>query len=119
MTVGGVLAIVVPICIVITFVLTRLFDSWRMESKYVKIPGNKKGYRLQSAAETCMEERKEAENAIIRVLRRMERRMTLGNTVMRKLWEANPELPENEIQALERDFGITMTDRSFGIPDVD
>ena len=98
---------------------TWYFALRRMETKYVKIPGNDRGYRLQSSAEKCMEERKEAENSIIRVLRRMERRMTLGNTVMRKLWEANPDLPENEIQALERDFGITMTDRSFGIPETD
>jgi hypothetical protein len=98
---------------------TWYFALRRMETKYAKIPGNNKGFRLQSEAEKCMDERKEAENAIIRVLRRMEKRMTLGNTVMRKLWEANPDLPENEIQALERDFGITMTDRSFGIPETD
>jgi len=66
-----------------------------------------------------MEERKEAENAIIRVLRRMERRMAIGNTVMRKLWEDSPNLPEGEIARLERDFGITMTNRDFGIPETD
>lgn len=98
---------------------TWYFALRRMEKRYLKIPGNSKGFRLQSAAEVCMEERKAAENAILKVLRRMERRMTLGNTVMRKLWEANPDLPENEIAKLERDFGITMTNRDFGIPELD
>jgi len=97
------------------------FAVWRIErklnGKYVVHPPHGGSYRLQEAAEECMKERKKAEGSIIKVLRRMEKRMALGNVVMRDLVEANPDIPNDQIEKYERDLGITLGDRSFGIPE--
>ena len=44
--------------------------------------------------------------------------MALGNIVMRALVEHNPDVPDDLIQKIESDLGITLGDRNFGIPEV-
>ena len=93
MTAGHWIALIGLIWTVFIWGGTRFYETRRMEKKYVKIPDDREGFYLMSDALVCKEERKVAEGGIIRVLRRIENKMSLGNTVMRKLWEANPDLP--------------------------
>jgi len=105
------------LCTILSFVVAKVCDSVEMRKKYVKLPLNGKGFMLTSRAEACMDQRKMAETGIIKVLRRMEKRMALGNLVMRRLIEANDSIPNDEIKRFEEDLGIDLKNRDFGIPE--
>ena len=104
------------LCSILTFVVTRLTDSSTMRKTYAKLPKNN-GFRLNSEAVKCQDERKMAEASIIKVLRRMERRMALGNLVMRLLIENNDNIDNDIIKKIESDLGMDLKNRDFGIPD--
>jgi len=105
--VGEIIGLSVAISAILTFIGTRLWDAWRMESKY----------RTKTDAKKCMEERAKTEKAIFRVLRRMEKRLALSNLVMRDLVRAVPEVPNNKIEQYEKDLDIQLGDRNFSIPE--
>ena len=64
-----------------------------------------------------MEERKKAEGQIIKVLRRMEKRLIVGNLVMRDLVEADDKIANDKIKKYEEDMGIDLQNKDFGIPE--
>jgi len=101
----------------ITFVLSNVYLAYKMEKKYALLPANGNGFRLKSEAFACMDERKMAEQNIIKVLRRMEKRMILGNLVMRRLIETSEHVKDDEICKFEKDLGLDLNDRDLGIPD--
>lgn len=97
---------------------TWFFSVKRMEGRFALLPKNDKGYMPYSEAQECRTERKEAENCIVRILRRMEKRMALGNIVMRDLVEAIPDVPNDKIERYEKDLGISLVDKNFDIPNI-
>jgi len=110
------LILVATIIAIITFVITNLWNAYKMKKRYMPLPSGNDDYRLNSEARECMTKRKEAEEIIIRVLRRMEKRMALGNLVMRRLIDVNDKVSRDEIELIEKDLGIGIEDRNFGIP---
>ena len=106
------------IVVLITWIVTIKRVERRLDGKYVPIPKNSGGFRLNKESEKCMRQREEAEKGIIKVLRRMEKRMALGNLVMRDLVRAIPEIQNDVIERYEKDLGIDLGDRNFGIPEI-
>ena len=102
---------------IISFVITTLANAYKMKKKYMPKPPDGNGYRLKSEASRCMEERKKAEGQIIKVLRRMEKRLIVGNLVMRDLVEADDKIANDKIKKYEEDMGIDLQNRDFGIPE--
>ena len=103
---------------ILVILVTRFFSVQRMEGKFARLPENDKGYMTNTEANLCRAERKEAESCIVRILRRIEKRMALGNIVMRDLIEATPDVPNDKIERYEKDLGISLMDRNFDIPDI-
>lgn len=95
------------VCTVLTLVITQLITVFRMKGKYNTL----------ASAQTCRQERQAAENCLIKVLRRMEKRILLGNIIIRDLVEADNSIPNDKIEKYEKDLGISLTDRDFGIPE--
>jgi hypothetical protein len=83
----------------ITFVLTKLYDAYSMPKKY----------RLASDSEDCMTEREKQEKKINEILDKVDKRMTLGNLMLFRLW-GKAGLPQSEVQALEKAVGIKIND---------
>ncbi len=96
---------------------TWYFAVSRMQHKYARLPDNGRGYQKQSAAELCITERRKAESSTMKMLGRMEKRMALGNIVMRDLVEASPDVPNDKIEKYQRDLGINLMDMNFEIPE--
>jgi len=101
----------------VTFIITQYAAILHMKRKYALLPKEGNGYQLISESTKCMEKRKEAEVNIIKVLRRMEKRMILGNLVMRELIETNNDIEDDFVCKLERDLCIGLEDKNFGIPE--
>ena len=83
----------------VTFVLTKLFDAHSMSKKYTLLTDSGK----------CMKEREQKETAIKLTLDKVDKRMTLGNLMLFRLW-GEAKIPQSEIEALEKAVGIKVND---------
>ena len=93
--------IAVGISSLITFGGTKLWDAYAMQKKY----------RTKAAAEQCMSDRETAEKDIKIILRRLEKRLQLGNLAISDLWD-KAGLPQSKLQQYERTLDIKIRDNS-------
>jgi len=101
MNLAGAVAIAVGISSIVTIVGTKLWDAHAMQKKY----------RTKKAAEQCMSDREDAERDIKAILRRVEKRLQLGNLAISDLWE-NAGLSPLKLQQYERTLDIKIRDNS-------
>jgi len=111
-------AIVSALSALSSMLFTNWFNVRKMRKQYAPLSFNGSGYITHTEARVCMQGRENSERQIIKVLRRMEKRMCLGNIVIRDLVETVPDIPNDKIERYEKDLGISLNDRNFGIPDV-
>jgi hypothetical protein len=91
----------VGVSTLVTFGGTKLWDAYRMEKKF----------RSKSAAEKCMKEREQAENDLKAILKRVEKRLQLGNLAIGDLWE-KAELPPSKLLMYEKALDIKLRDEN-------
>jgi len=101
MEVAGVVALAVGVSTLVTFGGTKLWDAYRMERKF----------RTKGAAEKCMKAREKAEGDIKSMLRRVERRLQLGNLAIADLWETTGLSP-TKLAQYEKALNTKMRDNN-------
>ncbi len=97
----GAVSIAVGISSIVTFGGTKLWDAYRMEKKYNTI----------EAASSCSAARETAEGDIKSILRRVEKRLQLGNLAISELW-AHAKLPPDKLLAYEKALDIKLRDEN-------
>ena len=101
MDIAGAVALAVGISSLVTFGGTKLWDAYSMQKKY----------RTIEAAEKCMKERSQAETDLKAILKRMEKRLQLGNLAISDLWE-KAGLPLSRLKQYEKALDIKLRDNN-------